>query len=280
MIVRSLLCFVGLALAGCAAGSPHTPAEDADSADEGMTDSAASTDGSLRVMTYNIKNGDVVKHDLSQIANVLKASTPDVVGLEEVDDGTTRSLGKHEATEIAQLAGMPYSYFAPNFAYQGGQYGLAILSKYPLANTEVVRLDDHTQDVNGYEPRIAAIADVQAKGHSFTFVTVHASLHAEEHALNAQRILAGLGARAAHAYVVGDFNEEPNNTLGNALVAAGFVDAYHEKHDFGFSEPASFPIHRIDFIYRPKSIGATVHAWVPDVQASDHRPVGAVIPLP
>ena len=121
---------------------------------------------------------------------------------------------------------------------------------------------------------------ITAKGQTITFVTVHASLHEEERPGNAKAILTALGARASRAIIVGDFNEKPSQDIGDALTGAGFVDGFHEKHAlFGYTEPANFPTRRIDFIYRARAFGKTEHAWVPDTQASDHRPVGAVIPL-
>ncbi len=175
---------------------------------------------------------------------------------------------------------MPYKYFGASFDFDGGKYGCAILSKFPLKNVNVIRLDAYTKNENGHEPRIAVAADIDAKGSSITFVTTHASLFEGERDDNARAILGGLGARAARAIVTGDFNETPGKALGDSLESAGMVDAYNEKHSFfGFTSPANFPIKRIDFIYRAKSMGKTQHAWVPSSQASDHRPVAAVIPL-
>lgn len=278
-----LLLMALLAVAGCAASDGEADGSDGEDEEDEATvaaSEAASSAAALRVMTYNIKNGEIVKHDLSKLAAVIKESNPDVIGLQEVDEGTKRSQGKHETDELSRLTGMPYKYFAANFPFDGGQYGLAILSKYPITASTTVRLDDHTKRENGYEPRVAAVADIAAKGRTITFVTVHASLHEEERSGNAQAILNALGPRASRAIIVGDFNEKPGEDIGDTFTKAGFVDSFHEKHKlFGYTEPASFPLKRIDFIYRAKSMGKTEHAWVPDSKASDHRPVGAVIPL-
>lgn len=272
-----------LAVVGCAASddlADEGPDGQEESESAVASSEAATSSTSLRIMTYNIKNGEIVGHDLSKLAAVIKESNPDVVGLQEVDEATRRSQGKHETDELSSLTGMPYKYFAANFPYDGGQYGLAILSKYPITASTTVRLDGHTKQGNGYEPRIAAVADINAKGQTITFVTVHASLHEEERPGNAKAILNALGPRAARAIIVGDFNEKPSEDIGDALTGAGFVDSFHEKHSlFGYTEPANFPMKRIDFIYRAKAMGKTEHAWVPDTKASDHRPVGAVIPL-
>jgi endonuclease/exonuclease/phosphatase family metal-dependent hydrolase len=277
--VTTSLLLMALVATGCATASDA----DTDGQEEevaAVAPEAATAASSLRIMTYNIKNGELVGHDLSKLAAVIKESNPDIIGLQEVDEVTHRSQGKHETDELSTLTGMPYKYFAANFPFDGGQYGLAILSKYPITASTTVRLDDHTDRANGYEPRIAAVADIEAKGETVTFVTVHASLHSEERPGNAKAILNALGARASRAIIVGDFNEKPSQAIGDALTGAGFVDSFHEKHSlFGYTEPANIPMSRIDFIYRANGMGKTEHAWVPDTQASDHRPVGAVIPL-
>jgi len=267
---------------GCAVDTSAGDADDEDAEEVVASEGAAISGSSLRVMTYNIKYGSESGLDLGKLAAVVKESSPDIVGLQEVDEATRRSGNKHETDELATLTGMAYRYFGANFDYDGGKYGLAILSKYPLANTRTIRLDARTKRENGYEPRIAVAADVNAKGRTITFVTVHASLHEEERDDNARAIVAALGASASRSIVCGDFNETPGKAIGDALTGAGMVDAFDEKHRFqlGFTVPASFPIRRIDFIYRGKSFGKTAHAWVPSTKASDHRPVAAVIPLP
>src|SRR5687768_16013987 len=59
----------------------------------------------LRVMTYNIHVGVGMdkKLDLQRIADVIKNERPDLVGLQEVDRGVTRTEGKDEIAELAQM---------------------------------------------------------------------------------------------------------------------------------------------------------------------------------
>src|SRR4029078_683171 len=87
----------------------------------------------LHVMTYNIHVGVGMdqKLDLQRIAGVINAEHPDLVGLQEVDRGVKRTEGKDEIAELAKLTAMNYA-FAHNLDYQGGQYGVAILSRFPI----------------------------------------------------------------------------------------------------------------------------------------------------
>src|SRR5213078_999523 len=91
----------------------------------------------LRVMTYNIHVGIGMdkKLDLARVAGVIKAQHPDLVGLQEVDRGVMRTQRLDEIVELAKLTRMDYA-FAFNLNYQGGQYGVAILSRFTIMATD------------------------------------------------------------------------------------------------------------------------------------------------
>src|SRR5437879_8134462 len=91
----------------------------------------------IRVMTYYIHVGVGMdkKLDLARIAGVINQQHPDLVGLQEVDRGVERTQRIDEIAELAELTKMEYA-FAFNLTYQGGQYGVAILSKSPILATD------------------------------------------------------------------------------------------------------------------------------------------------
>src|SRR6476646_3876876 len=88
---------------------------------------------SLRIMTYNIHVGVGMdkKLDLQRIADVINHEHPDLVGLQEVDRGVKRTEGLDEIAELARMTRMEFA-FAHNLDYQGGQYGVAILSRFAI----------------------------------------------------------------------------------------------------------------------------------------------------
>ncbi|MBX6361431.1 MAG: endonuclease/exonuclease/phosphatase family protein [Acidobacterium ailaaui] len=95
----------------------------------------------LRVMTYNIHHGNPPSKaaegtiDLRAIANVINKAKPDLVALQEVDVNTTRSgIDVNEAEALAKLTGMHF-HFSQALNYQGGKYGDAVLSRFPIADT-------------------------------------------------------------------------------------------------------------------------------------------------
>src|SRR5712692_11135736 len=98
---------------------------------------APSVKKALRVMTYNIHVGVGMdkKLDLQRIADVINREHPDLVGLQEVDRGVKRTEGLDEIAELARMTKMEYA-FAHNLDYQGGQYGVAILSRFPILKVD------------------------------------------------------------------------------------------------------------------------------------------------
>ena len=87
----------------------------------------------IRVLTYNIHHGEGVdgKFDLPRIADVIKLASPDLVALQEVDQGTARASGVDQPAELARLTGMKVV-FGRNIDFQGGGYGTAVLSRLPV----------------------------------------------------------------------------------------------------------------------------------------------------
>lgn len=87
----------------------------------------------LRVISYNIHHGEGVDRrlDLPRIAGVLRAEQPDLVALQEVDQQVGRTGNVDQPQELAQLTGMQVA-FGGNISLQGGRYGNAVLSRFPV----------------------------------------------------------------------------------------------------------------------------------------------------
>ena len=227
----------------------------------------------LRVMTYNIHVGVGMdkKLDLQRIADVINAARPDLVGLQEVDRGVKRTEGKDEIVELAALTHMEYA-FAPNLDYQGGKYGVAILSRVPIKNTEH-RMFENRREA---ERRGMLRVEVEIDGKTLHFVTTHLDYQHEDGRLfETEQMLKFLDSVKGPTIVVADLNDEP---LGSAykLMRTNFDDAWvaaGAKTD-GFSYPADKPAKRIDHIfYRTGDRIRARKSWVIETLASDHIPV-------
>ena len=140
-------------------------------------------DITLRVASYNIKkamgrdgtDGEVTKDEV--LANValigedIKAKNIDIVGLQEIDNGCGRTFGLDIAKLVAEAAGFEYYYFSKAIDYQGGSYGSAIISKYPIVESQTVTLP---RDVAAdSEERVVGICTVNVNGSSVKFLNAH-----------------------------------------------------------------------------------------------------------
>jgi endonuclease/exonuclease/phosphatase family metal-dependent hydrolase len=227
----------------------------------------------LRVMTYNIHVGVGMdkKLDLQRIADVINRERPDLVGLQEVDRGVKRTEGKDEIAELAALTRMEYA-FAPNLDYQGGKYGVAILSRLPIKNT-VHRMFENKREA---ERRGMLRVEVEFDRKRLTFVTTHLDYQFEDGRLfETEQLLKFLADVKGPLIVVADLNDVPSGGAYQ-LMRTKFEDAWaasRAKGD-GFSYPADKPVKRIDHIFYSRSAKAK-KAWVVETLASDHVPVVA-----
>ena len=229
----------------------------------------------IRVMTYNIHVGIGMdkKLDLPRIAEVINKQHPDLVGLQEVDRGVERTQRIDEIAELARLTRMDYA-FAFNLKYQGGQYGVAILSRFPI------RATDHRlfRNVREAERRGSIRAEVNIGGRIVNFVTTHLDYQYEDgRVFETEQLLGAVKDVAGPLIVVGDFNDVPTGGAYQ-LMRDQFDDAWTESRASGegFSYPADKPTKRIDYILtrRTDRIKAK-RAWIVETLASDHVPVVA-----
>ena len=233
----------------------------------------------LRVMTYNIHVGVGMdkKLDLQRIADAINDQHPDLVGLQEVDRGVKRTQGIDEIGELARLTRMQFV-FAHNLDYQGGQYGVAILSRFPILTT------DHRKYENKREAERRGMIriEVNVGGRRLSFATTHLDYQFEDgRVYETEQLLKFLKDQAPPLIVVGDFNEEPNGEAYK-LMSAEFRDGWLESKakPIGLSYPADKPVKRIDYIFHRSNDGLrTKKAWTVPTQASDHVPVVADLEL-
>ncbi|WP_343230339.1 endonuclease/exonuclease/phosphatase family protein, partial [uncultured Akkermansia sp.] len=86
--------------------------------------------GEFTLMSYNVKNGTGMdgRRDYDRTARVIAAEKPDVVALQELDQGTIRSSGRDTLQELAARTTLTGTY-AKAIDYSGGSYGVGILSR-------------------------------------------------------------------------------------------------------------------------------------------------------
>ncbi|MEX2180442.1 MAG: endonuclease/exonuclease/phosphatase family protein [Gemmatimonadaceae bacterium] len=229
----------------------------------------------IRVVTYNIRHsrGMDGRPDLTRTAGTLGRLAPDIVGLQEVDRGTERSARVHQADSLGRLLGL-HPAFGAFMAYDGGEYGMAVLSRFPIRRTAPLRLPD------GNEPRIALLVEVElGSGERILIVNVHFDWVADDgyRFEQATALAAVLDTIGLPVILLGDFNDQPGSRTIERF-RARFAEAAKDP-GARFTFPATDPAKEIDFIF-----AAPVAAWrvrsaevIDDRMASDHRPVLAVL---
>src|SRR4051812_31865294 len=170
----------------------------------------------VTVMTYNIHHGagNDKQLDLPRIASVITATKADLVALQEVDLGTNRTQHVAQAEELARLTGLHYV-FGSAMDYDGGKYGDAVLSRFPISSSRIVPLPWTPGDQ--HEPRAALIATCQLPhDRKLRFISTHLD-HTHEPSdrfLQAEALVASLEDRVGHSPVeilAGDFNCEKDS---------------------------------------------------------------------
>lgn len=282
-IPRVLVSLLALAAVTVALASPATAAMPGD------PPQPQAPDRPLRVMTFNIHHAagtdDVL--DLSRVAQVIRDSRLDVVGLQEVDRHYgARSNFVDQASWLARELNMHVVYGANldldplSPGQPRRQYGTAILSNFPILdwdNTYLPRFANHEQ-------RGLLRARINVRGVPVQVYNTHLQHNdAAERVAQAQAITQLIGTPEESVVLVGDLNATPAapeiRTFAENLVDAWEAAGVGEGH----THPAEDPTHRIDYILQSGDVVARTIAVVTSpvaATASDHLPVVADLALP
>ena len=227
----------------------------------------------FRVMTYNIHHGEGLdqKVDLPRIAELIKHEKADIVALQEVDKGVKRTDGRDLPAEFAKLTGMT-AVFSNNFHFQGGEYGNAILTRFPA----LTRTNLHYQMLYTNEQRGVLQLTLDVGGKQIYFMDTHIDFRPgdEERLKNVSELKQLVTAHHDLPIIIcGDFNSTPKSTTHKAM-SEFLTDAWPKAgKGSGYSFPADKPNRRIDYAWISSDKVEAVRAWVPVTEASDHRPV-------
>jgi len=223
----------------------------------------------LRIMTYNIYHGETTagKIDMDLFAEIIKAENPDLVALQEVDVNCRRSGNIDQVKELADRTNM-LGYFCKFINYQGGEYGSAILSRFPVQSftTWPMYNDDG-------EPRSFGVAKVILPGErSLFFNSSHLSNKSNERATQISQII---------NYYTATLNKQPLLVCGDLNTEAHAADMANLLNEFKVADTElnnTFSTRtgmrkKIDFILMPnndewKVLGDTKVIFRSD--ASDH----------
>jgi len=232
----------------------------------------------LRLMTYNIHKGIGGidrRYQLQRIIDTVGHYNPDVVFLQEVDEGVPRSSHDRQVDSIGDATGLDHRAFQANVKLTHGHYGNAILSRFPLRQTWDV---DLTIPLKKRRQALVAKAHVEVDGHDRVLLlsNVHLGLAGFERGIQLKRLMACPPVHNTRqdtpALIAGDFNDVWGSLGKRFLMPFGFQNASGQSRTF----PAIRPLRSLDSIYfrggitlQSTFVGHTALAR----QASDHLPL-------
>lgn len=236
---------------------------------------------SLRVMTYNVHGCIGMDRRVSpqRIAEGIERHEPDIIALQELDVGRARTRFDDQPHLIAKHLSMHY-HFHPNMFVQEGQYGNAILSRYPLTVVKAQGLPGRP-GVFKRATRGAIWALLQCHGIQIQFVNTHLDLRRKYRLNQVETLLSehwlGHAKCLEPVILCGDFN-----TASGSSTCQGFNKVFRdaqeevEGHQPQHTWIGHFPMRRLDHVFLRGSMtveNVLVAQSKQDKIASDHLPL-------
>ncbi len=264
----------------------------------------------LNIMTYNVASGryykndaDINEHggaitDLSKCAEVIKDVNPDFCGINEINEYEKQYVDKYnlncacdQTKFLAEFTGLSNHYFGKAIHFDNrGDYGNAVISKYPILSSEVIGIPDpEIKDEEGYyETRGIAKVKLDIAG-GITVLQVHVGLTVAESQNAINTLCRVIDETEGPIILMGDFNMRPSNVLFNKITerltaitpdGEGYQHTFPSwTHDANIAENLkNYRYCKIDHIFVSKEfkkISCNVHK----VRVSDHMPLVATLEI-
>ena len=225
---------------------------------------SAQAQNTLKLMSYNIKNANGMDDvcNFQRIANVINNASPDVVAIQEVDSMTNRSGQKYVLGEIAERTQM-HGYFAPAIDYDGGKYGIGLLTKQLPLRLQTLPLPGRE------EARTLILAEFA----DYIYCCTHMSLTEEDRMKSLELVKAFTSSSTKPLFLAGDMNAEPESGFIKKLQKDFQILSNPKQHTF----PAPDPKETIDYIatlkQNAKGFAVISAKVINEPMASDHRPI-------
>lgn len=211
------------------------------------------------------------KIDLERIAAIIDKEDPDLVALQEVDQNCERSGNVNQAAELGRLLKMNHR-FGKFMKFQGGEYGMAVLSRFPIEKTTRYELP------RGAEPRCALEIQVRPDGwqEPLSFIGIHNDWTKESLRVPQISILMNDLVPVKHPVILaGDFNAERRDASLKLLQKSDWKNLRDTPQK---TWPSVKPTQELDyFIARGLGPMNYEEQVIPELIASDHRPISVRI---
>ena len=235
----------------------------------------------IRVLVYNIHAGKDARGvgNLERVSEIIRSAQAHLVLLQEVDNRTRRSGGVDQLSRLRELTGM-FGVFGKTIDYDGGEYGIAILSRWAIASSRLVPLpvtiDDSAVRAR-YEARGALVVRIKEPSGDIRVVNTHLDASRNDsiriQQANALIFVANEQRKNGFTILGGDFNAEPDSRVAKMFPEDSWRDLFLACNgEGGLTFPADKPVKRIDYLFGSVRVVCTA-ASVIETDASDHRPI-------
>ncbi len=247
----------------------------------------------LRLITFNIAHGRgltpiqgltsrrKLRLNLRRIAHLLGGLGADVVAMQEVDECSVWSGSFDHLDYLRAHAGFPHAAFGINNRRHGLvnlSYGNAILSRFPIAETETIVFGKRRVGEKGF-----LFAEIDVGGKVVPVVNLHLHFSSrKKRLLQLELLITWLRTKqrergaswAVMPIVCGDFNTPGTKDDATAALLSHLCDYgdYVLHPLLGPTFPSPLPRRALDFVFIPPGCKA-VRSEVVRSFLSDHRPV-------
>lgn len=233
----------------------------------------------IRFLQYNIagcRNYETsnVSANENRTLQAIKSFDADIITLNELDYIVQRSNKVAQPSFLAESLGMNY-YFAPTIEFDGGLYGIALLSKYEIISAKTIKIpDSYNNKGELYERRAIISAILKVEDRQLRVVMSHYGLSETEQINAVECTIKELTATEMPTVFSGDLNMTPDNSLIKKISEYANDTAFlfdKTPHTFPSSNLIETPKMKIDYVFTRGDIRAD-HAEVRDIKVSDHLP--------
>ena len=219
----------------------------------------------LKILTYNVRNckGMDLAVDYDRVSDIIRRSNADCVAIQELDSATRRYNGAVALDELAKRTKMFGTYNA-SIDFQGGKYGIGILTKEKPVKTTSVSLPGRE------EKRSFLLVEMK----DYVFCCTHLSL-TEEDRMTSVEIINKITAayKPKPVFLCGDFNADADSPVIKKLLENWMMLSDSSKPTF----PSDKPTTCIDYVFVKKNSDRKIMKVVDKTEnepvASDHLPV-------
>jgi len=227
------------------------------------------------VLSYNIHEcvGTDRRRDPPRIAEIIKKSGAQIIGLQEVHSDSSGAQELHQMNYLAAMTGFQ-AVPGPSLERRNGHYGNGLLTSYKVLTVEKLDLS-----YPGREPRGAIDVDLEIGGEAVRVIVTHLGLLPAERRFQVGKLLAALSQQRTRTVILlSDFNEWL--PTGRSL---RWIHTRLGKTALVRTFPSAFPVFALDRIWvSPSSSLVTISRLRSPLTriASDHLPLQATIQTP